>query len=666
LNSGTFERKPRLDVAELARDQLRIRVHYWRAGYRQAHVQTRLDSSGGGVAVTFDIVEGEPTIVKSVEVVQLDSVLPENRIRTADVPRTGEPLDIIALDSAQIQLRTMLRERGYADAVVRDTALVSQAEDSASVRVEIDPGRIATIASVDVVGNENVSERTILRLLDLNPGQLFLSEDLIEAQRRLYRSELFRHAVMEVEATPDSAKPVRVEVREAPFRAVRLGVGVNTVDFLQAEARFTRYNWYGTARRIDVRAAIGNLLATQLYGRGMFSSATPFGVAEDVDDAFLRPTWQVSAELSQPWLFRRNSIASSVFAHRRSVPGVVIDQGIGASLTFTRRIENRVHSSLTYRYERTQLDAGGLYFCVNFGVCQQETIGALSGSQSLSPLWFSLTVDRSDDPLEPSRGWTARLDAEHASVATASDFRYNRVSAEATYYSPFGPGVFAARIKGGWVRGIASTAAAVGVPDASDMLLHPRKQFYSGGSQSVRGYGENQLGPRILTIGPDLLLSADTTSTGCTDATIANGTCDPNVAASDDFVPRPLGGNSLIEGSLEYRIPLGKLFTVAAFVDGATVGDSGLDVPPGVRQAITPGFGMRYRSPIGPVRIDLGIRPRLNEPLPVVTQIEDENGDLQLVRLTTPKQYDPVGSSGGFFHRLFSRLQLHLSIGEAF
>jgi hypothetical protein len=66
------------------------------------------------------------------------------------------------------------------------------------------------------------------------------------------------------------------------------------------------------------------------------------------------------------------------------------------------------------------------------------------------------------------------------------------------------------------------------------------------------------------------------------------------------------------------------------------------------------------------VRVDLGIRPRLNEPLPVITQIEDENGDLQLVRLTTPMQYDPVGSSGGFFHRLFSRLQLHLSIGEAF
>jgi outer membrane protein assembly factor BamA len=216
------------------------------------------------------------------------------------------------------------------------------------------------------------------------------------------------------------------------------------------------------------------------------------------------------------------------------------------------------------------------------------------------------------------------------------------------------------------VRALAGTAAAVGVPDASSQLLLPRKRFYAGGSQSVRGYGENQLGPRILTIGPDLLLSADTTSTGCTDATIADGTCDPNVAASDDFVPRPLGGNSLIEGSLEYRIPLGKLFTVAAFVDGATVGDSGLDVPPGVRQAITPGFGMRYRSPIGPVRIDLGIRPRLNEPLPVVTQIEDENGDLQLVRLSTPKQYDPVGSSGGFFHRLFSRLQLHLSIGEAF
>jgi hypothetical protein len=103
----------------------------------------------------------------------------------------------------------------------------------------------------------------------------------------------------------------------------------------------------------------------------------------------------------------------------------------------------------------------------------------------------------------------------------------------------------------------------------------------------------------------------------------------------------------------------------AFFIDAARVGDAGLDVA-GNLTAVTPGLGIRYRSPIGPVRVDLGIRPRLVEDLPVITQIRTEDGELQLVRLDQTLRYDPVGSDGGFFRRLFSRLQRHLSIGEAF
>jgi outer membrane protein insertion porin family/translocation and assembly module TamA len=182
----------------------------------------------------------------------------------------------------------------------------------------------------------------------------------------------------------------------------------------------------------------------------------------------------------------------------------------------------------------------------------------------------------------------------------------------------------------------------------------------------VRGYGENQLGPRILTVDPAALLAADTTAAGCTEATIEAGTCDPARVPTDDFRARPLGGNSLIEGSIEYRIPLGEVLTAAVFIDAASVGDTGLNIPPGARSAITPGFGVRYVSPIGPVRIDLGVRPTLTERLPVVTQITGEDGTLELVQLETLKEYDPVGHSGGFLRSFISRLQLHLSIGEAF
>ena len=177
----------------------------------------------------------------------------------------------------------------------------------------------------------------------------------------------------------------------------------------------------------------------------------------------------------------------------------------------------------------------------------------------------------------------------------------------------------------------------------------------------------NQLGPRVLTIPPDHLIRADSTGapTGCTLASIEDRTCDPNVAPSADFLPRPLGGNTLLEGSIEYRVPLTPTVTGALFVDAALVRGQRLNFPPGSRSAVTPGLGVRYLSPIGPVRLDLGIRPTLAEELPVVTQLLDEHGELRLVQLPTLLRYDPLEGSSGL-RGFFSRLQLHLAIGEAF
>jgi outer membrane protein assembly factor BamA len=668
-NWGTFEKKPRLDVEELARDELRIRVLYWRNGYRQATASSRLEPDGDRVRVIFDITEGNPTILTAVDVRQSIPLLDAAAIRRAGLPPTGEPLDITALDSAQTRLRAQLWQHGYADAVVRDTVLLSADGLSATVDIRLEPNARTTVEHVAVSGNDGVSTRTVERIVDLRAGQIFRPGDLADAQRRLYRSELFRQALLQVPEAQDSSKRVLVTVREAPFREVQSGVGFNTIEFVQAQARITRYNWLGGARKVVLNSAVGNVLAPQLYGKSVFGSAVPQGVADDVADTYLRPTWQVALEVAQPWVFtRRNSLSLGVFAHRRSVPGIVVDRGYGSAVTFTRELTRRTTASLSYRHERTRVEGGDLYFCVNFGVCQVTIVAALRGTQSMSPLQLNVLAQEADDPLAPTRGWTASFEAEHASGVTVSDFRYNRVLADATRYVSVGPGVLAARVTAGWVGEIGGTAGALGVEQVGRTLVHPRKRMYAGGSRSVRGYGENQLGPRILTIDPQRLIEPSDTSRGaaCTLASIADGTCDPNVAPSDEFLPRPLGGSSVLAASIEYRLRLTKTLVLAGFVDGARVGDATLNVPSGATSAITPGFGIRYRSPIGPVRLDLGLRPKITEQLPVVTQIAGEDGQLQLVQLHALKEYDAVRTTGGFLRRVANRLQLHLSIGEAF
>ena len=664
--SPTFYERNYLDTEELRRDVLRIRVLYWKRGYREATVDTTVEGDDNDAFVTLKIDEKDPTRVSTVRVREAPPpVLSDKEIARAMRLRAGDPLNLIALDSSITNLRNELWEKGHSDAIVQvDTILVRPEQRTADVAIEVQPRWRATVQSITISGNEKVSERTIRNSLLLKPGQAYRRSDLIESQRQLYSSNLFLHASIIVPPQGDSAKLIEVTVTEAPLRQIRTSAGFNTIDFLQAEARFTHYNWFGGARRLDIRGVIGNILAPQLNGAFIFRDITPESISGAEERVFLRPEYQGSIEITQPWVgSARNSLGVSAFAHRRSEPAIFIDRGFGASASFTRSMALRFPASLSYRFELTEVEAGDLYFCINYGVCEPPTIRALSDRQALSPISLSAFRDRTDDALNPSSGSMTRLDLEHASAFTASDFRYNRAFAEWAHYWPVRKRmVLAAHLRGGWVKSLASTAAATRTGDADgDVVLHPRKRFYAGGSQSVRGYGENQLGPRILTIDPETLKDA-----GCTDADIATGTCDPNAVASEEYQPRPTGGTSLLEGSVELRFPVWKKISGAVFVDGGFVGQGPFqDVTKGTG-AFTPGFGARYLSPVGPIRVDIGIRPTVREELSVITEQRDPVTNVRsIVRLTTPKQYDPLEGASGF-RQVLNRMVLHLSIGQAF
>jgi outer membrane protein assembly factor BamA len=201
----------------------------------------------------------------------------------------------------------------------------------------------------------------------------------------------------------------------------------------------------------------------------------------------------------------------------------------------------------------------------------------------------------------------------------------------------------------------------------------------------VRGFGENQLGPRILTLAHGYLVNARTASGAPCDAySDAIRLCDPNTAADssdmkpigdDKFMPRPLGGTSIVEASVEYRFPLPFIRNLggAVFVDGAAVGERIFDPLGGLNTlrdlvrgtgAITPGFGIRYYSPVGPIRVDMGINPSRDEDLAVVTELT-KDGRRQIVPLDIPKRYSATGTSSGI-GKVLNRLTLHLSIGQAY
>jgi outer membrane protein assembly factor BamA len=121
---------------------------------------------------------------------------------------------------------------------------------------------------------------------------------------------------------------------------------------------------------------------------------------------------------------------------------------------------------------------------------------------------------------------------------------------------------------------------------------------------------------------------------------------------------------------VEYRVPLPlgpnfRHFVGAVFVDGGVVGSAsvrGLETISNFVKgawAVTPGFGIRYQSPVGPIRVDIGINPGKVDQLAMVTALQDSTGRSIIVPLNGTRGW----SSGKTF---LNRLVLHFSIGEAY
>jgi len=657
-----------LDHKELQRDVLRARIFYWKRGYRETEVDTVVVPRGHNqVGVTFLIKEGPPTLVSDVIIKQDGlALLSQREIDARVVIGKGGPLNLLRIDSSRVFLQARLFDKGYADAEVDTSVVVDTASHTAAVTFELNPKYKTTVEDIVIKGNDDVSERTIRKSLTFHTGDVFRRSEMLRSQRALYESNLFRRASIEPRppidiATPDSAKVVVVSVVEAPPREARMSFGFNTIDFFQFEATFTHYNFMGSARHLDIQGVVGNLFASSLNGKGIFQNVSN---APGSDMArYFAPTYNASINLRQRWFGSpHNEISLGIFSHRKSDPGIYIDRGYGTSLTFTRDLTERAPASLNYRFEVSKVDAGDVYFCVNFGVCDQPTLEALRGNQKLSPLSLTMAIDRTNDPFFPNKGYRASGSLETANTFTGSDYRYNRTTADgAAWYQIRKRGAIGAHVSVGYVRSLGSTFEATGVSASlGGGVLHPRKRFYSGGSHSVRGFGENQLGPRVLTVPIGVLQAHDSSNIACVSGSDVTQ-CNPNTPTmlDRDFEPRPLGGNFLLEGSIEARFPVWQSLMGAAFVDAGIVKQGTDPTLPQRKAGITPGVGIRYASPVGPIRADLAINPGGAETLPVVTE-NIVNGVRTLVRLQQTRVYNPT--TGG----LLNRLVLHLSIGEAF
>jgi outer membrane protein insertion porin family len=242
--------------------------------------------------------------------------------------------------------------------------------------------------------------------------------------------------------------------------------------------------------------------------------------------------------------------------------------------------------------------------------------------------------DRTDNPVNASRGYIVRSGIAWAAPWLSSTVTFTRWTGEAALYRVIKPGwVFASSVR----LGNFFQSATLNPLRGRDDFLPPEERFYAGGATTVRGFGRNALGPGVYvtrtTVGPDSILQpgADTT-----------------------FVP--LGGTSLGVINAEVRFPsplMRRQLRLAAFVDGGAINSGNIWNMDAQDWRFTPGVGFRIATPVGPARVDFAYNPYN----PVTGVLFVVAGDS-----ITAVRDDYTPPSPGFF----GRMRVHVAIGQAF
>ncbi len=661
---------------EVPRDALRLQVYYLERGFRETQVDTAVGLNGDLASLTFTIIEGRAVTVDSVDVFTFDEI-PDSSL-FANLPlMAGDPLSVLLLEATRDTLESRLRNNGFAFADVLVNYEVPAGSYSAQVLFDVATGPRTRFGPVTVLGARHLDSLSVRRLLPFREGQLYRASQIVEGQRNLYALELIQSAqVRPVLIEGDTVVPVQINVSEGQVHRVRQGFGWSTADCITAEARWASRNFLGGARRLTVRARLSNILAESLAT----TACKEVGTGD-----FARLNGQLSVELFQPFLFSsRNSFSVNAFIERQSVRNAFIRRAVGLDLSVSRDLGQRLFMTAGLRPALTELDAADVFYCASFSACLPEDIDIFEGANWLSPLALTFAQDRRNSVLNPSAGWAWLLDGEHARTYTGSDFEYDRLLGEVSAYRQRGSMVLAGRIGGG----IVGRGRFAGVEDGLLRVVHPQKRFFSGGANSVRGFAENRLGPRVLFTEVESLLryqSPGDSGPVCTPESVVDATCDPDPLDDGDFSSQPVGGTVRFEANAEVRFPiLTSTIQGVGFVDVGQVWADRSEVRFDQLE-VTPGLGLRYLTPIGPVRVDVAYRMRGAEVLPVSTAGlrrfvpgTDDEGDRIIVDwaggetrtldwlrtddVSFLSQGATIGGSGSFW----SHLQLHISIGQAF
>jgi outer membrane protein assembly complex protein YaeT len=541
---------------------------YQSKGFLDARVTPKMDdhydNEPNSLFVVFSIEEGPVTRVGRLNI---DGVEPEvqSHLESFLTAKPGQPYSPARVDADRDSILSYFADQGYNQAKATWSASSPSPSHEVDLQYEIEPGLQQKIQRVILIGNEHTRAGLVHRQLTIAPGQWLSQGQLLESQRRLYDLGVFNQVQLAPQdaENPEPEETVLVSMEEAKRWTLGYGFGFD----VQALSNVQPQGQYKASPR-------GSIDLTRLNVGGRNQTFTVRGRISDVEKG-----GAISYFIPNVGGFATLDLRATAQAGQYRDVLTYNSKREEAALTLLKHFG--ATASLQGQYSFRNVEASDLQI-------SPEAIPLYSQPVHVATFGLTYFNDRRDNPIDATKGSLSSADSAVAWQGLGSEANFVRIGGQNSTFYRLNPHVIFARNTRLGIEEVFGPLVPTTItgPDGKPMEVLTRdvplpERFFMGGSDSHRGFSFNQAGPRDLNTG------------------------------------YPIGGRALFLNSVEFRFATRKnKYGLVLFDDAgnvfSTAGRMHLlkftqNSPTDLDYMVNAtGVGLRYNTPVGPVRLDVG------------------------------------------------------------
>lgn len=537
-------------------------------GVEVSEPQTVFNKEKSQVILRYTIKEGVQTIVKKITF-ENNKSLSSFVLSMNTRGLKNKPLNYFELENAALGIRRMYENEGFYFVSVDYEVEFSDDKRAANIKYIIEENPKVIIKRIIPQGNYMTNDSVILSNIFLEERGLLRQSDLVSSQARLLRLSVFQDANLSI-LEPEYILPekdVLVRVRENEPRYIEYSLGLSTEDGIRTTFIFNHLNLLRSALEFNSRLTLSYQVF--MYIPGYYDDSVAEAYKELIlTDAISR---HISLGINYPKIYGIPLIASTrvdVINERVNQRAYYMDRSAlspSFEIQTLKYLSLYLQLSLDYKYlKRTPAvipDSALSY-------SELQALRTPVGSNLLGSIKPTITYDKRDDKFNPHKGYYITFGTEYVQNLGSKPVSILKLNSVNTFYIPTSrKNTLAVQVSGGNIFALSEDSQT-----PSDMF------FYLGGRSTLRGIAESALWPADIE--------------------------DKSKIEGGEIKLSP-GGNSYILYKVEFRFPLTRGFDGGLFVDAGNLW-ANFDNFSFFKLRATTGFGLRYKTPVGPIALDIG------------------------------------------------------------